>query len=460
MAKAGRPFAEAYGVGRQQQQKKWRMAGRITVGTTKSSQLFYDGHQQLAVQLSNLVKAHPACPPSEKLIRIVSLGLKAERVIIFKVFFLLVDNEESQEKKLENGVVPGPGIDLEFETDVQSISPEAAQYETCYVTAHKGSCRIANFHKNGHLIATGSEDASIKILDVERILAKSATPIEILAQETQQQQMENHPVIRTLYDHNGEVTSLDFHPFQQILASGSKDFSVKFFEYSKPSVKKAFKSIQEAAEVRCLNFHPSGDYIIVGTQHPVLRLYDVNTFQCFVASNPADQHKDAITGLHYSQDGRIYVSGSKDGTIKIWDAVSNKCVNTFNKAHDNKDVCSVFFSRNGKYVLSAGKDSLVKLWELSTARCLIAYTGAGSTGMMEHRAPAVFNHTEDYVLFPDEKTTSLCCWDSRNADRQRLLALGHNASVRCIAHSPTGPAFVTCSEDFRARFWYRKAVTD
>lgn len=33
------------------------------------------------------------------------------------------------------------------------------------------------------------------------MLAKSATPSEILAQETPQQQMENHPVIRTLYDH-------------------------------------------------------------------------------------------------------------------------------------------------------------------------------------------------------------------------------------------------------------------
>ena len=29
------------------------------------------------------------------------------------------------------------------------------------------------------------------------------------------------------------------------------------------------------------------------------------------------------------------------------------------------------------------------------------------------------------VLFPDENTTSLCCWDSRNADRQRLLGLGN-----------------------------------
>ena len=30
-------------------------------------------------------------------------------------------------------------------------------------------------------------------------------------------------------------------------------------------------------------------------------------------------------------------------------------------------------------------------------------------------------------------------------------------SGACIAHSPIGPAFVSCSDDFRARFWYRKA---
>jgi len=32
---------------------------------------------------------------------------------------------------------------------VQSLSPEAAQYETCYVTAHKGACRCAAFHPKG-----------------------------------------------------------------------------------------------------------------------------------------------------------------------------------------------------------------------------------------------------------------------------------------------------------------------
>lgn len=142
----------------------------------------------------------------------------------------------------------------------------------------------------------------------------------------------------------------------------------------------------------------------------------------------------------------------------MWDGVSSKLVIKFPNAHDKNEICSVYFSRNGKYILSSGKDSLVKLWELSMSRCLIAYTGAGTSGKQEHRAQGVFNHTEDFVMFPDEKTTSLCVWDSRNAQRQKLLSLGHNQAVRYFEHSPTTTAFLTCSDDFRARAWIYKWI--
>lgn len=46
------------------------------------------------------------------------------------------------------------------------------------------------------------------------------------------------------------------------------------------------------------------------------------------------------------------------------------------------------------------------------------------SGKQEHRAQAVFNHTEDFIMFPDEATTSLCAWNARNASRQQLLSLG------------------------------------
>jgi len=215
--------------------------------------------------------------------------------------------------------------------------------------------------------------------------------------------------------------------------------------------------MSDASPITCIAFHPSGDYLVAGSVSPVLRVYDVNTAQCFISAIPSHHHTKPINSVKWSNDGRHLVSASEDGSIKIWDAVSNRCVSTFLQAHDGSDVCSVNFSRNGKYVLSSGKDSLVKLWELSTSRCLIAYTGAGTTGKQMLSAQAIFNYTEDYVMFPDEATTSLCCWDSRNASRKQLLNLGHQGSVRQIVHSPTNAAFLTCSDDMRARYWVKRA---
>ena len=58
----------------------------------------------------------------------------------------------------------GPGLDLEYETDVQTSAPEPALYETAYVTSHKAQCRSGAFSPDGQLVATGSVDASIKVL--------------------------------------------------------------------------------------------------------------------------------------------------------------------------------------------------------------------------------------------------------------------------------------------------------
>nr|KAF6422048.1 cleavage stimulation factor subunit 1 [Rousettus aegyptiacus] len=320
------------------------------------SQLLYDGYISIANGLINEIKPQSVCAPSEQLLHLIKLGMEND------------DTAVQYAIGRSDTVAPGTGIDLEFDADVQTMSPEASEYETCYVTSHKGPCRVATYSRDGQLIATGSADASIKILDTERMLAKSAMPIEVMMNETAQQNMENHPVIRTLYDHVDEVTCLAFHPTEQILASGSRDYTLKLFDYSKPSAKRAFKYIQEAEMLRSISFHPSGDFILVGTQHPTLRLYDINTFQCFVSCNPQDQHTDAICSVNYNPSANMYVTGSKDGCIKLWDGVSNRCITTFEKAHDGAEVCSAIFSKNSKYILSSGKDSVAKLWEISTGR--------------------------------------------------------------------------------------------
>ena len=108
----------------------------------------------------------------------------------------------------------------------------------------------------GRLVASGSADNSIKMLDVDRMMSKTALG---------HQQQDLHPVIRTMYDHSDAVLAIDFHPTVSVLASGSADTTIKFFDYSKPSVKRSYRVIQEVTGARCLSFHPSGDYILVGT---------------------------------------------------------------------------------------------------------------------------------------------------------------------------------------------------
>lgn len=415
-------------------------------------------------------------------------------------------------------------LDMNSDPEQTINIPPPRLYETIYVTSHKAPCRAGAFSPNGLLIATGSADASIKILDVERMISKSSSHAANQQQNAsnnstnnsesnnqnnggsgdnsgeqtnehlqnqdsnngqdqeqsgginnqssnqhQQQHNQNqyhmsnshntHPVIRTLYDHSEEVTYLQFHPTAPILASGSQDSTIKFYDYMRATAKRAHKTIQEASPIRCFAFHPSGRFMLVGCQQPTLRLYDINSLKSFVSSNPLDQHTSPITMIDYSRNGSFYVTGSKDGDIKVWDGVSNRCVNTFRRAHDGA-VSSVKVSRNGKYILSSGKDSVIKLWEMNMCSCLMLYEGAPSSSSKNFRAQSIFNHTEDYILYPDSRNTQLHSWNARTGKHLETLPLCHNNSVRFIVHSGTSPAFLTCSEDFRARFWTMRADKD
>lgn len=73
------------------------------------------------------------------------------------------------EKKDVNYDDVSSGLDLEFQAEGTALAPEPASYETAYVTSHKHACRSGAFSFDGALVATGSVDASIKILDVDRM---------------------------------------------------------------------------------------------------------------------------------------------------------------------------------------------------------------------------------------------------------------------------------------------------
>ncbi|KAK6049316.1 hypothetical protein COOONC_13179, partial [Cooperia oncophora] len=121
------------------------------------SQLFYDGHQQLALSLAQAIgcAAQPP-PPSDKLFRLVSIAKQ------------FVDDPESKEKQANMQFdVLSAGLDLEFDADVIPTSAEPCNYETIYLTSHKSACRTAAFNNDDNMVPPQPFGRHMKMKSIE-----------------------------------------------------------------------------------------------------------------------------------------------------------------------------------------------------------------------------------------------------------------------------------------------------
>jgi WD40 repeat protein/predicted Ser/Thr protein kinase len=131
----------------------------------------------------------------------------------------------------------------------------------------------------------------------------------------------------------------------------------------------------DSRAITCVAFRPDGKQLAVGSggnltdnmvgsgsarQPGEVRIWDLET------GNMVRQligHQQAVTAVAYSPDGQYLATGSRDRTVKIWNAVTGEEIRTL--THTN-DVQAVAFSPDGRYLASAGRDKTVKLWEVKT----------------------------------------------------------------------------------------------
>jgi len=88
-------------------------------------------------------------------------------------------------------------------------------------------------------------------------------------------------------------------------------------------------------------------------------IYSVREF------NRLEAHRDRVTDISFSPDGKILASVSADNTLKLWNVILVRSL----AGHD-RNVWSVSFSPNGKTLASASLDSTINLWNIDDGTLL------------------------------------------------------------------------------------------
>ncbi|KAK0420827.1 hypothetical protein QR680_014912 [Steinernema hermaphroditum] len=87
-------------------------------------------------------------------------------------------------------------------------------------------------------------------------------------------------------------------------------------------------------------------------------------------------HKTGVNCLQFSNDGLTLASGGKDGTIILWDVVSESGM--FRLNGHKASVTQLQFTQDDEYVISSSKDTFVKFWSISTQSCFYTLTDCRS----------------------------------------------------------------------------------
>ena len=259
---------------------------------------------------------------------------------------------------------------------------------------HFGSIFSIDWSPSGHLIATGSNDKTIKLMTIPELYLTNNNEKKILDENetTEMQITGNQGTVRSLcfepnndiillsansgentikiWDtikginigylegHNSDVNSVKWSNDSQLFASCGLDKTVRFWDIRERKNINILSVIQYA-DINDIAVFSSSHNIIVAVGHTdgLMTIWDYSK-QCVIKE--IYEHNEQIRSVAFSPDGKYLLSGAFDAKIKIYDINNN--FNFIGEIEHGDKVVSCKWHPDIPLIISTSADKTARVW--------------------------------------------------------------------------------------------------
>jgi WD40 repeat protein/class 3 adenylate cyclase len=202
-------------------------------------------------------------------------------------------------------------------------------------------------------------------------------------------------------------------------------------------------------EIYSVAFSPDGKYALTGSQDGTARLWDRQSGR---EIRQYAGHKGGISAVAFSPDGKSVATGGNDQTTRIWDAATGQQLQVF---AESSGVTAVAFSPDGSFILTNGGNKVARLWDAGTGQFLRDF--AGHTGFVSDVA---FSPDSKYVLTGSSDTTARVWETATGRELHNFAGQIQYSVVTSVAYSPDAKYVLIGYGDGIARLWEAETGTE